>query len=229
MADATAPQTHAADARARPTLAELAEALQVEVYDHAGTTTALGDLVKGKRSVLIFTRHFWCLNCQAYVRAIGEAIPPSRLPSNTQILIISNGSWQPIDTYAKTTASSYPIYTDATCRLHKILKFKSALKEGAAGDEQKDYMRNAGSTMARILGGVKGALGNLQHTSYIGPKSLNGGEVVVSEDGRCEYMYRMQNTVDHTSIAELSRIVGVESVSGDVGMGKEDGAGLSRA
>lgn len=32
-------------------------------------------------------------------------------------------------------------------------------------------------------------------------------------DGTCEYMYRMQNTVDHTSIAELARIVGVANVS----------------
>lgn len=29
-------------------------------------------------------------------------------------------------------------------------------------------------------------------------------------DRKCEYMYRMQNTVDHTSVAELARIVGVE-------------------
>lgn len=34
--------------------------------------------------------------------------------------------------------------------------------------------------MSRVLGGIKGAMGNLQHTPYIGPKSLNGGEVIIA-------------------------------------------------
>ncbi|KAL1594880.1 hypothetical protein SLS59_008693, partial [Nothophoma quercina] len=126
-------------------------------------------------------------------------------------IIIGNGSYQPIDTYASNTSSAYPIYTDPTCQLHKILKFKSALKEQEDGEEKKDYMQNAGTAMSRIFGGIKGALGNLSHTTYIGPKALNGGEVVIAADGRCEYMYRMQNTVDHTNVAELAGIVGVTS------------------
>lgn len=61
------------------------------------------------------------------------------------------------------------------------MQFKYALKEESSGEEKKDYMLNAGSTMTRIIGGVKGAIINLQHVSYIGPKSLNGGEVVISK------------------------------------------------
>ncbi|KAJ8119070.1 hypothetical protein OPT61_g56 [Boeremia exigua] len=185
-------------ARAVPTPDELTEALRVEVYDHNGNKQALGDLIEAKRSVLIFTRHF----CT-------EQIPPSSLPSNTQI---GNGSYQPIDTYASTSSSAYPIYTDPTCRLHKILKFKSALKEAGDAEEKKDYMQNAGTTLGRVFGGIKGALGNLQHTPYIGPKALNGGEVILAADGRCEYMYRMQNTVDHTSVAELAHLIGVHPI-----------------
>lgn len=41
-------------------------------------------------------------------------------------------------------------------------------------------MRNAGSAMARVFGGIKGALGSLQHVNSVGPKALNGGEVVLS-------------------------------------------------
>ena len=37
---------------------ELSQALEVEVYDRAGKTETLGTLTKGKRSVLIFIRHF---------------------------------------------------------------------------------------------------------------------------------------------------------------------------
>lgn len=47
-----------AGARTLPTPDELAEALKIEVYDRVGKTTTVGDLVRGQRTVLIFTRHF---------------------------------------------------------------------------------------------------------------------------------------------------------------------------
>lgn len=87
------------EAQSHPSPDELNEALNVKVYDREGKTTTLGELTKGKRSVLIFTRHYCtytlqpssliltskgCLNCQAYVRAISQSIPPSKLPENTQ-------------------------------------------------------------------------------------------------------------------------------------------------
>ena len=37
---------------------ELAQISKCEVYDREGNTKTLGDLVEGKRSVLIFIRHF---------------------------------------------------------------------------------------------------------------------------------------------------------------------------
>jgi hypothetical protein len=65
-------------------------------------------------------------------------------------------------------------------RLHGIFNFKSNLAEAKSGDEQRDYMKDAGSTMARVFGGIKGALGHLEHFGTTGPKTLNGGEVVIS-------------------------------------------------
>lgn len=44
--------------RSPPTAEELSDAFKVEVYDREGKTHALGELVKGKRTVLIFIRHF---------------------------------------------------------------------------------------------------------------------------------------------------------------------------
>lgn len=41
-----------------PTADELKAACATEVYDHVGNKIILGDLIQGKRSVLIFTRHF---------------------------------------------------------------------------------------------------------------------------------------------------------------------------
>jgi len=156
-----------------------------------------------------------CLNCQAYLRSLSSSIPPANLPPNTQILVIGCGSYQPIDTYAQKSSSLYPIYTDPTRRLHSIFKFKSNLAEGPGGDQQKDYMRNAGSTVARLWGGIWAALGNVQHANYVGPKALNGGEVLLSADGQCEYIYRMQNTTDHTNISELAILIGARYVPSD--------------
>ncbi|CAN9418207.1 unnamed protein product [Alternaria sp. RS040] len=189
MAPSTADTPDVDSPRKLPTAEELSEALKIDVYDRDGKTKALGDLVKGQRTVLVFIRHFF--------------------------LVVGCGSYQPIDTYATNSSSKYPIYTDPTLRLHKLFKFKSNLAEGKAGDQQRDYMRNAGSTMSRIFGGIKGALGNLQHVNSVGPKALNGGEVVLSADGQCEYMYRMQNTVDHTNISELAKMIGAEYIPVD--------------
>lgn len=61
------------------------------------------------------------------------------------------------------------------------MQFKSVLKEESSGDKQRNYMRNAGGIVRRIIGGVKSAVSNLQHTSYIDPRSLNGVEVISSE------------------------------------------------
>jgi hypothetical protein len=94
--------------------------------------------------------------------------------------VIGCGSYQPIKTYAAQSASKYPIYTDPTLRLHEILNFKYSFSTGEKGDEQRDYMRDAGSVMARVWSGVKMAVGRLDHVNYVGPKSLNGGEVVIS-------------------------------------------------
>lgn len=42
-------------------------------------------------------------------------------------------------------------------------------------------------------------------------------------DGECEYMYRMQNTVDHTNVSELARLIGVE-IDTERGVEKTDQA-----
>jgi hypothetical protein len=36
-------------------------------------------------------------------------------------------------------------------------------------------------------------------------------------DGECEYIYRMQNTVDHTNVSKLAEMVGVKVVPSEAG------------
>jgi hypothetical protein len=49
-------------------------------------------------------------------------------------------------------------------------------------------MRGAGSAMNRFWGGVRAALGHLEHVNSVGPKALNGGEVVLSA-GKCATLW----------------------------------------
>lgn len=93
--------------------------------------------------------------------------------------MIGCGTYQPIDNYAAASSSKYPIYTDPTHRLHAIFKFKWTLEQDKAGDKKKDYMGDAGGTMYRIWGGIKYAMGSISHINSVGPKSLNGGEIVI--------------------------------------------------
>lgn len=95
------------DSHSLPTADQLSQALQVEVFDADGTKTPLSELVKGKRTALIFVRHFCtcfkpvlrcrpvqirrntadvpgCVNCQEYLRCVSRSIPPTNLPPNTQ-------------------------------------------------------------------------------------------------------------------------------------------------
>lgn len=58
MAAAAPESADVTGARKLPTADELSEALKVDVYDREGKTKTLGELVKGQRTVLVFTRHF---------------------------------------------------------------------------------------------------------------------------------------------------------------------------
>ena len=121
------------EAQSHPSPDELNEALNVKVYDREGKTTTLGELTKGKRSVLIFTRHYCtytlqpssliltskgCLNCQAYVRAISQSIPPSKLPENTQSKPISIFSTFSNSDQSSSSATAPTNPSTPTLRLH---------------------------------------------------------------------------------------------------------------
>jgi hypothetical protein len=54
----SSPTTQVSDPFALLTSDELSQALKVEVYDEDGKTSTLRELTKGRRTVLVFTRHF---------------------------------------------------------------------------------------------------------------------------------------------------------------------------
>jgi hypothetical protein len=104
--------------------------------------------------------------------------------TNDPVLIIGCGTYHPIASYIAKTSSPYPIYTNPSLSLYQSLEFKSSLAGESKEQPQRDYMKDQGSYVSRVMGGVKGALSDLGNLSNVGPKSQNGGEVIISA-GEC--------------------------------------------
>ncbi|ORY32261.1 hypothetical protein BCR39DRAFT_523642 [Naematelia encephala] len=208
-----------------PSQSKVDAALDGEILDKDGVATTLRKVCDNKRTVVVFIRHFWCGNCVAYVSQLGQSIPPLNLPRNTQLIIIGCGSSPPIKAYIETTCSPYPIYANPDLTLYKSFGFKSTLstgkpknKDGGEGGEkaageagEKSYLSGMGGSWSRLFKSLKDGPGrHLEHVASVGPKALNGGEVVFEADGTCSFIHIMQNPVDHIEIEELARVIGAQ-------------------
>ncbi|WVQ98631.1 hypothetical protein IAU59_005761 [Kwoniella sp. CBS 9459] len=129
-----------------PSPEDLKSALEVEIVDQDNRSLTLGELVKGKRVVLIFIRHFWCTNCQVYTHQLGLSIPPKNLPQGTEVAIIGCGSSVPIKTYTSFTSSPYSVYSCPSLELHKIFRFVRTLQ--SANPSSSNSNSSSSSTSA---------------------------------------------------------------------------------
>ncbi|KAF2451875.1 hypothetical protein P171DRAFT_426312 [Karstenula rhodostoma CBS 690.94] len=91
------------------------------VLDSSGESRPFRDLYKGEgvapRQLIIFIRHFFCGNCQEYLRELSASITPESLlalPEPTFITVVGCGRPELIDMYAQTTQCPFPIYADPT-------------------------------------------------------------------------------------------------------------------
>ncbi|WVR05083.1 hypothetical protein IAU60_002095 [Kwoniella sp. DSM 27419] len=197
-----------------PTPEEIQRAFQEEIVDKDGNKLTLGQLVKDKRVVLVFIRHFWCSNCQMYTHHLSKSIPPSSLPAGTELIIIGCGQSSPIHSYLDLTQSVYPVYSCPSTRLHKIFGFTVNLAASPSTDGKKDYMSALTVAKGTWLGIKNGLMRNPGHAldSTRGPKGQNGGEVIIERDGTCSFMHRMQYTDDHTDLDLLAEAIGATYV-----------------
>ncbi|KAI9886965.1 MAG: hypothetical protein M1823_001257 [Watsoniomyces obsoletus] len=77
-----------------------------------------GDPADGKnkstRTLVVFIRHFFCGNCQDYLRALSAALTPdvlNALPVPTKVVVIGCGKVEFIPMYAAATSCPWPIYS----------------------------------------------------------------------------------------------------------------------
>lgn len=130
------------------------------VLDRHGKTHTFRSLYTGRsvarRVLVIFVRHFFCGNCQEYLRSLSASITAEsllQLPIPTFIAVVGCGDPALIDMYASETACPFPIYADPTRKLYQELGMVKTLALGA----RPAYMNKSilKSSLDSIVQGVK--------------------------------------------------------------------------
>ncbi|OBT70419.1 hypothetical protein VE03_00022 [Pseudogymnoascus sp. 23342-1-I1] len=215
-----------------PSQSTLSKIEDYPVLDRDGKSVPFKSLYTGpnvpRRVLLIFVRHFYCGNCQQYLRAVSASITPDallQLPVPTFIAVIGCGAPSLIQMYAEASECPFPIYSDPTAKLYSELGMTRTLALGA----RPEYLRRSmvTSTLASIVQGIKQipagrALvgGDMQQ---VGGEFLFEpvGELAASpvtprvggeEEKRVVWCHRMKNTRDHAEVPELREVLGLDGL-----------------
>jgi len=155
-----------------PSREELKRIEDLSVLDRDGKLIPFKTIYTGsnvaRRVLVIFIRHFFCGNCQEYVRTVTESISPEsllHLQVPTFIAIIGCGAPGLIPMYQAETNCPFPIYADPTRRLYDSLGMIRTLNLGT----RPDYQRR---------GTIKGALQSIKQ----GIGALKGGKAFQAGD-----------------------------------------------
>lgn len=107
------------------------------VLDKDGRSRTFKSLYSGhnvaRRVLVVFVRHFFCGNCQEYLRTLAESITPDALlglPISTFMVVVGCGDPELIDMYVEATNCPFPIYTDPTRSLFDELGMSKTLAMG---------------------------------------------------------------------------------------------------
>ncbi|KAH7148458.1 AhpC/TSA antioxidant enzyme-domain-containing protein [Dactylonectria macrodidyma] len=143
-----------------PTRETLRKIGNYNLLDRDGKTHPFKSLYTGsnvaRRVLVIFVRHFFCGNCQEFLRSLSEAITPDsllRLPVSTFIAVVGCGDPKLIDMYVTETGCPFPVYTDPTRSLFQALDMVNTLAMGT----KPAYMRKSmtRSIMESVVQGIK--------------------------------------------------------------------------
>jgi len=107
------------------------------VLDRHGKSHTFKSLYAGKhvarRVLVIFVRHFFCGQCQEYLKTLSASITPDallRLPISTFIAVVGCGDPALIDMYTDITNCPFPVYADPTRKLYSELGMIRTLAPG---------------------------------------------------------------------------------------------------
>ncbi|CAK7237177.1 hypothetical protein SCUCBS95973_009873 [Sporothrix curviconia] len=187
------------------------------ILDREGKTHPFKSLYEDftGRTLVIFVRHFFCGNCQEYLRILSEAVLLELLAkaeTPTRIMVVGCGDPRLIDVYLEASKCVYPVYADPTRRLYDELGMVSTLALGPA----PKYMERTNmwaSSWRSIVGGLKQMRTGLWLKS--GDMRQVGGEFLFENPGNgvdisVSWCHRMKNTRDHTEADDMQKVLGLD-------------------
>ncbi|KAI0433545.1 AhpC/TSA antioxidant enzyme-domain-containing protein [Xylaria sp. FL1042] len=184
------------------------------VFDHAGKTHPFKSLYSGhnvaRRILVIFVRHFFCGNCQEYLRTLSASITPEALlalPVSTFIAVVGCGAPELIDTYVKETGCAFPVYADPARRLYAELGMTRTFSMGARPAYLQDKTV-AHTVVSGIMQGLRQVKTGL--VTKMGDQRQVGGE----------FLFEPASGLLETPISTPAGVGG-----GDGGLGEGDGEG----
>lgn len=142
------------------------------VLDRDGKTRPFKSLYSGpnvaRRVLIIFIRHFFCGNCQEFLRTLAASITEDsllQLHTPTFIAVVGCGSPSLIPMYQEATKCPFPIYADPTRKLYDELGMMRTLNLGS----RPEYQRRS-----TILGMAQSVVQSLKQIK--GGKLFQGGD-----------------------------------------------------
>ncbi|MCJ1286411.1 hypothetical protein MMC26_005756 [Xylographa opegraphella] len=195
-----------------PTAAELSKVADLPLLTVQNESVPFKSLYaaeqEGRRVMVIFMRHFFCGNCQEYLRTLCSSITPDSLlalPTPTEIVVIGCGQPELIPFYAETTACKFPIYADPTRKLYDELGMTHAMGMGHKPPAyvQKSLFSVIVQSFYQVVSSGRRALSG-GHFWQI------GGEFLF-EHGDVTWCHRMRHTRDHAEVPEIRRQLRLDS------------------
>ncbi|KAF5584175.1 fmHP [Fusarium subglutinans] len=205
------------------------------VLDRHGKSHPFKTLYTGsnvaRRVLIIFVRHFFCGNCQEFLRSLSEAITPEallRLPVSTFIAVIGCGDPALIDMYVNETGCRFPVYTDPTRSLFDALGMSKTLQLGSivqgvkqipTGNVLKmgDQRQVGGEFLFEprdILTPVSTPRDEMaKPISAFEEAEERGPDRDGNEEKRVTWCHRMKTTRDHAEIPELIEVLGLDQTA----------------
>ncbi|KAL8767988.1 MAG: hypothetical protein Q9209_005659 [Squamulea sp. 1 TL-2023] len=198
-----------------PRRKDLERVAELPVLDKDGKPHAFRSLYTSpsnerSRTLIIFIRHFFCGNCQEYLRSLSSSITPDVLQSlspSLNIRIIGCGQPDLIPMYARETECPYPIYADPSKKLYAELGMIRTLSLGPKAPQYMQY-----SLPSAVVRAIYQSLKAGRDAFKGGDYWQVGGEFIF-EHGEVTWCHRMKNTRDHAEIPEMRRQLGLDGAT----------------
>ncbi|KAL4066937.1 AhpC/TSA antioxidant enzyme-domain-containing protein [Scleroderma yunnanense] len=207
---APVPPYSAFDEHAMPTSKQLMDAASCVVIAENGIRVPFSDILKDKKTIVIFIRHFWCAMCQDYMFSLSSTVDPKLLKqANTNLVVIGNGSFNMIKSYRQIFHTPFAIYTDPSMRLYSALGMMNPGKTSAKSQIKRgSYVRHGNmSGLAMVVANAVRV--GMPIWEKGGDPAQLGGEFVFGPGMTVSFAHRMPNAGCHAPIQRVLAAAGV--------------------